>query len=219
MRRTWRSGPSTSCRPSCCRERTGEVLAGNSGGDVNIEGHSAVITGGGSGMGAATARRLAGAGAKVAVLDRDEASAVAVGAEIGGIALVCDVLGCRRRGRRNRPRPRRPRSRAHLRELRRHRSRATHRRSGRTGAPRGIPEGRRGQSHRHLQRHADLRGGHGRPRPGERDRRARGHDRHRLGRSIRGTGRPGRLRGVEGGARGDDPCRWRGISRAWESGS
>ena len=58
---------------------------------MNIEGHSAVITGGGSGMGAATARRLAGAGAKVAVLDRDEASAVAVGAEIGGIGLVCDV--------------------------------------------------------------------------------------------------------------------------------
>ena len=58
---------------------------------MNIEGHSTVITGGGSGMGAATARRLAGAGAKVAVLDRDEASAVAVGAEIGGIALVCDV--------------------------------------------------------------------------------------------------------------------------------
>ena len=58
---------------------------------MDIEGHSAVVTGGGSGMGAATARRLAGAGAKVAVLDLDEAAAIAVGAGIGGIGLACDV--------------------------------------------------------------------------------------------------------------------------------
>ena len=42
---------------------------------MNIEGHSAVVTGGGSGMGAETARRLAAAGTKVAVLDRDEEAA------------------------------------------------------------------------------------------------------------------------------------------------
>ena len=58
---------------------------------MDVEGHSAVITGGGSGLGAETARRLAGAGAKVAVLDLDEASAVAAGTEIGGIGLACDV--------------------------------------------------------------------------------------------------------------------------------
>ena len=58
---------------------------------MDVEGHSAVITGGGSGLGAETARRLAGAGAKVAVLDLDEASAVATGTEIGGIGLACDV--------------------------------------------------------------------------------------------------------------------------------
>ena len=58
---------------------------------MEIGGHSAVVTGGGSGMGAETARRLAGAGAKVAVLDLDEAAAGAVGAEIGGLGLACDV--------------------------------------------------------------------------------------------------------------------------------
>ena len=58
---------------------------------MNIEGHPAVVTGGGSGLGAETARRLAAAGAKVTVLDRDEAAASAVGAEIGGLGLACDV--------------------------------------------------------------------------------------------------------------------------------
>ena len=58
---------------------------------MNVAGHSAVVTGGGSGMGAETARRLAVAGAQVAVLDLDEAAAVAVASEIGGIGLACDV--------------------------------------------------------------------------------------------------------------------------------
>ena len=58
---------------------------------MNIEGHPAVVTGGGSGLGAETARRLAAAGAKVTVLDRDETAASAVGAEIGGLGLACDV--------------------------------------------------------------------------------------------------------------------------------
>ena len=58
---------------------------------MNIAGHSAVVTGGGSGMGAETARRLAAAGTKVAVLDRDEEAAGAVAAEIGGLGLACDV--------------------------------------------------------------------------------------------------------------------------------
>ena len=58
---------------------------------MNVAGHAAMVTGGGSGMGAATARRLAAAGAQVAVLDLDEAAAVSVAAEIGGIGLACDV--------------------------------------------------------------------------------------------------------------------------------
>ena len=58
---------------------------------MDTSGHSAVVTGGGSGMGAATARRLAQAGARVAVLDLNEAAAEAVGNEIGGLGLACDV--------------------------------------------------------------------------------------------------------------------------------
>ena len=58
---------------------------------MDVAGHCAVVTGGGSGMGAETARRLSAAGAMVTVLDLDEQAAGAVGAEIGGIGLACDV--------------------------------------------------------------------------------------------------------------------------------
>jgi NAD(P)-dependent dehydrogenase (short-subunit alcohol dehydrogenase family) len=58
---------------------------------MNIHGLAAIVTGGASGLGAATARALAGAGAKVAVLDINAAAVEQVAAEIGGIALACDV--------------------------------------------------------------------------------------------------------------------------------
>jgi NAD(P)-dependent dehydrogenase (short-subunit alcohol dehydrogenase family) len=58
---------------------------------MNIAGHSAIVTGGASGLGAATARALAKAGAKVALLDINEAAAKTVAAEIGGVAVRCDV--------------------------------------------------------------------------------------------------------------------------------
>ena len=58
---------------------------------MELKGHSAIVTGGGSGLGAATARALAKAGAKVAVLDINEENAKAVAAEIGGTAVKCDV--------------------------------------------------------------------------------------------------------------------------------
>ncbi len=53
----------------------------------------AVITGGGSGIGAATAKAFARQGAEVAVLDRDEEAAKRVAKSIGGAALglACDV--------------------------------------------------------------------------------------------------------------------------------
>jgi len=51
----------------------------------------AIVTGGGSGIGAATVRRLAASGARVAVVDRDGARADAVAAETGGTALAEDV--------------------------------------------------------------------------------------------------------------------------------
>jgi rhamnose utilization protein RhaD (predicted bifunctional aldolase and dehydrogenase)/NAD(P)-dependent dehydrogenase (short-subunit alcohol dehydrogenase family) len=51
----------------------------------------AVITGGGSGIGAATARAMAREGAEVAVFDRDAQAAQAVAKQIGGAALGLDT--------------------------------------------------------------------------------------------------------------------------------
>ncbi|WP_332824160.1 SDR family NAD(P)-dependent oxidoreductase [Ramlibacter sp.] len=58
---------------------------------MNIQGHAALVTGGASGLGEATARALAAAGAKVAVLDVNQALVEKVAAEIGGIACECDI--------------------------------------------------------------------------------------------------------------------------------
>ena len=58
---------------------------------MNIQGQAALVTGGGSGLGAATARELARRGAKVALLDINQRGAETVAAEIGGLALRCDV--------------------------------------------------------------------------------------------------------------------------------
>src|SRR4051812_14226765 len=58
---------------------------------MDAKGHAALVTGGGSGLGAATAKRLAQAGAKVAVLDINLDGAKSVAAEIGGLAVACDV--------------------------------------------------------------------------------------------------------------------------------
>ena len=58
---------------------------------MQIKGQAALVTGGGSGIGADVARHLAAAGAKVAVLDVNEAGAAAVAKEIGGLAIACDV--------------------------------------------------------------------------------------------------------------------------------
>lgn len=58
---------------------------------MKIEGSCAIVTGAGSGLGAATARLLARLGAKVHVFDRDGAAAEKVAGEIGGIAIHGDV--------------------------------------------------------------------------------------------------------------------------------
>lgn len=49
------------------------------------------MTGGASGLGAATARKLAGAGMKVAILDLNDELGEAVAAELGGVFAHCDV--------------------------------------------------------------------------------------------------------------------------------
>src|ERR1041384_4085756 len=58
---------------------------------MELEGQVAVITGGGSGIGAATVRKFAAEGARVAVLDRDADAAEAVASEVGGKAHPLDV--------------------------------------------------------------------------------------------------------------------------------
>jgi NAD(P)-dependent dehydrogenase (short-subunit alcohol dehydrogenase family) len=58
---------------------------------MEIAGEAAIVTGAASGLGEATARQLAAAGARVALFDCDRAVAEAVADEIGGRAFVCDV--------------------------------------------------------------------------------------------------------------------------------
>ncbi|HWN35176.1 MAG TPA: SDR family oxidoreductase [Pseudonocardia sp.] len=58
---------------------------------TRLAGHRAVVTGGGRGIGAAIARRLAAEGAHVTVADIDLAPAREVAEEIGGVAVRLDV--------------------------------------------------------------------------------------------------------------------------------
>jgi len=58
---------------------------------MNPNGQISIVTGGGSGLGEATARALAARGARVAVLDVGVERAQKVAADIGGIAVQCDV--------------------------------------------------------------------------------------------------------------------------------
>ncbi len=58
---------------------------------MDISGKAVLVTGGGSGLGAATARALAAAGGKVAILDLNSEKGEAVAAETGGVFAHCDV--------------------------------------------------------------------------------------------------------------------------------
>jgi NAD(P)-dependent dehydrogenase (short-subunit alcohol dehydrogenase family) len=58
---------------------------------MEVAGHAALISGGASGLGRATAAALVAAGAKVALLDIDGAAAEATAKELGGLGLACDV--------------------------------------------------------------------------------------------------------------------------------
>lgn len=58
---------------------------------MNVQGQTAIVTGGGSGLGAATARALAEKGAKVALFDINIDAAQKVANDIGGLAVACNV--------------------------------------------------------------------------------------------------------------------------------
>jgi NAD(P)-dependent dehydrogenase (short-subunit alcohol dehydrogenase family) len=58
---------------------------------MDVKGHSAIVTGGGSGLGEATAKMLAAKGAKVALFDLNMKGAERVAKETGGVAIECNV--------------------------------------------------------------------------------------------------------------------------------
>lgn len=58
---------------------------------MDVQGQGVVITGGGSGIGAAIARAMSTAGARVVVSDRDYDAAWSLADDIGGAAIACDV--------------------------------------------------------------------------------------------------------------------------------
>ena len=66
--------------------------------DLDLSGRTALVTGAGSGIGRACAQRLAGAGARVLVVDVDEHSAKEVADAIGGEAITADLADLDRIG-------------------------------------------------------------------------------------------------------------------------
>ena len=97
-----------------------------------------LITGGGSGLGAATARAMAAKGAKIAVLDQSKENAEKVAAEVKGVAVLADVTDEEQVKAGDRQGRSRPWHRARADELRRDRRLAAHRRQGRRLSARQV---------------------------------------------------------------------------------
>lgn len=78
------AGPRTT-RTEVAGPVNGPDRAGSTdGGEVELQGRSAIVTGGAGGLGSATVRRLAELGMSVVVFDRDEARAQDLAGELGG---------------------------------------------------------------------------------------------------------------------------------------
>jgi NAD(P)-dependent dehydrogenase (short-subunit alcohol dehydrogenase family) len=58
---------------------------------MNLQGASAIVTGGASGIGEACARQLAALGARLVIADLQEERGKSVASEIGGVFVKCDV--------------------------------------------------------------------------------------------------------------------------------
>jgi len=58
---------------------------------LNLQGASAIVTGGASGIGEASARQLAALGARVVIADLQEESGQAIASELGGLFVKCNV--------------------------------------------------------------------------------------------------------------------------------
>ena len=159
---------------------------------MNIDGQVALVTGGASGLGEATARHLAALGADVAILDFNGERAAQVAAEIGGYSQPCDVTeadnvaaGVSAAMARFGQAPRIVVNCAGIGAA----ARIVGRRG--QGVDRAVSQGGRGQSVRHLPRDELCGAGHD-GHPPAAGRRARRHHQHRLG------GLPGRSVGAGG---------------------
>jgi NAD(P)-dependent dehydrogenase (short-subunit alcohol dehydrogenase family) len=61
---------------------------------MEFKGKTAIVTGGASGLGAATARKLAGEGVKVGIFDLNEVAGEAIAKELGGVFAKVNVTSC-----------------------------------------------------------------------------------------------------------------------------
>ena len=172
---------------------------------MNLKNAVALVTGGGSGLGEATVREFASAGAKVAILDLPSSPGAKVAESLGANALFveADVASSDQVTDAIAKTVAKFAVDSYRRELRRYRPRDADGDQGRPAFARPVQQGDRGESHRHLQRDAAGRGADGEKSAWRRRRTRRDHQ-YRVGRRVRRTDRAGRLFGVEGRRGFDD---------------